>query len=54
MRKFLTILLLLVFLAPYAMRADEVIIGTGTEEDYSVPFDTGYTYSWNETIYPGS
>ena len=54
MRKFLTILLLLVFLAPYAMRADEVIIGTGTEEDYSVPFNTGYTYSWNETIYPGS
>lgn len=54
MRKFLTTLLLLVFLAPYAMRADEVIIGTGTEEDYSVPFNTGYTYSWNETIYPGS
>ncbi len=54
MRKFLTTLLLLVFLAPYAMRADEVIIGNGTEEDYSVPFNTGYTYSWNETIYPGS
>ncbi|MBR4156329.1 MAG: choice-of-anchor J domain-containing protein [Bacteroidales bacterium] len=54
MRKFLTTLLLLVFLAPFAMHADEVIIGTGTEEDAAVPFNTSYSYSWNETIYPGS
>ena len=54
MRKFLTTLLLLVFFAPLAMQADEIIIGTGTEEDASVPFNTGYSYSWNETIYPGS
>ena len=54
MRKFLTTLLLLVFLAPYAMKADEVIIGTGTEESYTVPFGTDYTYTWCEIIYPGS
>ena len=54
MRKFLTTLLLLVFMAPYAMKADEVIIGTGTEESYNVPFSTDYTYSWCEIIYPGS
>ena len=54
MRKFLTTLLLLVFFAPFAMQADEIIIGTGTEEDASVPFNTGWSYSWNETIYPGS
>lgn len=54
MRKFLTTLLLLVFFAPFAMHADEVIIGEGTDYDCSVPFNTLYTFSWNETIYPGS
>ena len=52
MRKFLTTLLLLVFFAPFAMHADEVIIGEGTDYDCSVPFNTLYTFSWNETIYP--
>ncbi|MBQ8222001.1 MAG: choice-of-anchor J domain-containing protein [Bacteroidales bacterium] len=54
MRKFFTTLLLLVLMAPFAMQADEVIIGTGTGEDASIPFNTSYSYSWNETIYPGS
>lgn len=54
MKKFLTTLLLLVLFTPFAMYADEIIIGEGTDCDYSVPFNTGYSYSWNETIYPGS
>lgn len=54
MRKFLTTLLLLAFMMPFAMRADEVIIGNGTDYDASVPFNTPWRYSWNETIYPGS
>ncbi|MBQ8760926.1 MAG: choice-of-anchor J domain-containing protein [Bacteroidales bacterium] len=53
MRKFFTTLLLLVMFAPFAI-ADEIIIGTGTGEDASIPFNTSYSYSWNETIYPGS
>ena len=54
MKKFFTTLLLLVLMTPFALRADEVVIGTGTDYDYTVPFNTGYTYSWTETIYPGS
>ena len=54
MKKFLTTLLLLVLFAPFAIRADEVIIGEGTDYDCSVPFNTLYTYSWNESIYPGA
>lgn len=54
MRKFFTTLLLLVLFAPFAMQADEIIIGNGTNMDASIPFNTSYSYSWNETIYPGS
>ena len=46
--------MLLVFMAPFAMKADEIIIGEGTGSDYNTPFNNYYTRSWNETIYPSS
>ena len=54
MRKFLLSLLLLVFMAPYAMRADEIIIGDGTAGTYYAPFNNFYAHSWVEMIYPAS
>lgn len=54
MRKFFTFLLCLVLMTPFTMKADEIIIGTGTNQETTVPFCTNYRYSWNETIYSGS
>ncbi len=54
MRRFLVSLLLLVLIAPMTVKADEVIIGTGTTTGYNAPFNNFYKNSWNETIYPAS
>lgn len=54
MRKFFTTLLLMALMMPFVTKADEIVIGDGTNLDSSVPFNTSYSYSWNETIYPGS
>ncbi|MBE6336188.1 MAG: hypothetical protein E7066_05880, partial [Lentimicrobiaceae bacterium] len=54
MKKVLLSLLLLVFMAPFAMRADEVVIGQGTGSDYNTPFNVFYKISWHESIYPAS
>ena len=54
MRKFLGILLLLVFISPFAAQADEIIVGNGTSSSYNAPFNNFYKNSWNETIYPAS
>ena len=54
MRKFLACLLLLVFMAPFAAQADEIIVGNGTTSSYNAPFNNFYKNSWNETIYPAS
>ena len=53
MRKFLLSLLLLVVLAPSALRADEVIVGTiGTTSANTVPFNTMKADSYTQSIYP--
>ena len=54
MRKFLTFLMLLVLMAPYALRADEIIIGNGTKTGNAAPFNNYYEHSWTEMIYPAS
>ena len=46
--------MLLVLFAPFALRADEIIVGTGTESANMVPFGNCYNYSWMETLYPSS
>ncbi len=52
MKRFLTFLMLLVLLAPQALRADELIIGEGTNTTYNAPFMNYYSNSWVEIIYP--
>ena len=54
MRKFIACLLLLVFMAPFAAQANEIIVGNGTTSSYNAPFNNFYKNSWNETIYPAS
>ena len=53
MRKFLLSLMLMVFIAPLALRADEVIVGTadGTST-LVVPFRNNQTASYTQSIYP--
>ena len=58
MKKFVTTLMLLAaFLLPVAMNAqtvDTVTVGTGTSNDYNVPFMNYYNDSWAEMRYAGS
>lgn len=51
MKKFLSLVLLMVLMTPFALRADEVIIGTGTDSHYYHPFTLDYKYTWSEAIY---
>ena len=54
MKKFLTFLMLMVLLVPNALRADELIIGEGTNSTNNAPFANYYSNSWVEAIYPAS
>ena len=54
MRKFLASLMLLVLFAPFALRADEIVVGNGTETNTAAPFRTTSAYSWVEMLYPSS
>ena len=54
MKRFLTFLMLLVLLAPQALRADELIIGDGTNSTNNAPFANYYSNSWVEAIYSAS
>ncbi len=54
MRKFLSSLMLLVLFAPFALRADEIVVGNGTETNTAAPFRTTSAYSWVEMLYPSS
>ena len=54
MRKFLASLMLLVLFAPFALRADEIVVGNGTETNNAAPFRTTSAYSWVEMLYPSS
>ena len=47
-------MLLAVVMMPFAMHADEVIVGEGTGSGYYSPFNNFYYHSWNETIYQAS
>ncbi len=55
MRKFLLSLMLMVFIAPLALRADEVIVGTadGTSPTATVPFrNSSFVATYTQSIYP--
>ena len=54
MKKFLLSLMLLVMFAPFALHADEIIIGNGTSNTNTAPFGNAYAYSWTEMIYQSS
>ncbi|MBQ8760428.1 MAG: fibronectin type III domain-containing protein, partial [Bacteroidales bacterium] len=54
MKKFILSMLLAVLMMPFAMQADELIIGDGTGSGYYAPFNNFYYHSWNETIYQAS
>ena len=54
MRKFLTFLMLLVLVAPQALRADEYIVGDGTLDSRDNPFQNYYSNGYTELIYPAS
>ena len=51
MRKFLASLMLLVLFAPFALRADEILVGNGTSDTNAAPFRTTSPYSWVEMLY---
>ena len=44
----------MVLLVPNALRADELIIGEGTNATNNAPFANYYSNSWVEAIYPAS
>lgn len=53
MRKFLLSLLMLAFLSPLALRADEIIVGTSDGTPSAVvPFRNNQTASYTQSIYP--
>ena len=54
MKKFLASLMLLVLLSPFALRADEIIVGNGTSTTNIAPFGNCYSYSWVEMLYQSS
>lgn len=54
MRKFLTFLMLLVLVAPQALRADEYIVGDGTLDSRDNPFQNYYSNGYTELIYPAN
>ena len=54
MKKFLLSLMLLVMFAPFALHADEIIVGNGASNTNSAPFGNSYVYSWTEMIYQSS
>ena len=54
MKKFLLSLMLLVMFAPFALHADEIIVGNGTSNANVGPFGNSYAYSWMEMIYQSS
>ena len=54
MKKFLLSLMLLVMFAPFALHADEIIVGNGTSNTNMAPFGNSYVYSWTEMIYQSS
>ena len=54
MRKFLTFLMLMVLVAPQALRADEYIVGDGTLDSRDNPFQNYYSNGYTELIYPAS
>ena len=51
MKKNLLFLMLMVVLFPLTMKADEIIVGTKTDEKNAVPFLNSYPNSWMEMIY---
>ena len=54
MKKFLLSLMLLVMFAPFALHADEIIVGEGTTNTNMAPFRNSSNYSWVEMIYQSS
>ncbi|MBQ8761575.1 MAG: choice-of-anchor J domain-containing protein [Bacteroidales bacterium] len=51
MKKFLSLVLLMALMFPFAARADEVTIGTAMDASYTHPFALDYKNSWTEAIY---
>ena len=54
MKKFLLSLMLLVMFAPFALHADEIMVGEGTTNTNMAPFRNSSAYSWVEMIYQSS
>ena len=46
--------MLLVLFAPFALRADEIIVGNGTDSGNMAPFGNAYGHQWVEMVYPSS
>ena len=51
MKRFLLSLLMLAFLSPLALRADEIIVGTEESSTQVVPFRSANNYSYTQSIY---
>ena len=54
MKKFFASLMLLVLLTPFALRADEILVGNGNGDTNAAPFRTTSPYSWVEMLYKSS
>ena len=50
----LSFAMLLVMFAPFALHADEIMVGNGTSNTNMAPFGNAYVYSWMEMIYQSS
>lgn len=54
MKKFLLSIIMIVALMPLTVKADEIIVGEGTDAKNVAPFVTSYPHSWCEVIYEAS
>ncbi|MBO7286652.1 MAG: hypothetical protein J6U85_00305, partial [Bacteroidales bacterium] len=51
MKRFLSMLLMVMLLSPLTMKADEILVGTATGHSNLGPFVNSYPHSWIEMIY---
>lgn len=54
MKKFLLSIVMIMALMPLTVKADEIIVGEGTDAKNVAPFVTSYPHSWCEVIYEAS
>ena len=54
MKKFLLSIVMIMALMPLTVKADEIIVGEGTDAKNLAPFVNSYPNSWCEVVYEAS